>query len=77
MTEPELEARIRASRNQPPLEAGVPEDWPDAPYPYRLPGEGPCDPFAKTPTEIALVAAFMAIPALAVWGLILWLVRHL
>lgn len=33
MTEQELQSRIRASRNQPPLDAL--DDWPDAPLPIE------------------------------------------
>lgn len=69
MTGEDLNRRIRASRNQPPPNAGVLEDWPDAPFP----DQAPIEPRAHAERiGIGFLAACM-LPWLPIlW----WIIRH-
>ena len=72
MTEQELQSRIRASRNQPPLDYY--EDWPDAPSP-----DEPHFPDIKprfTRRDRALLAGAYALSASISIAVLIWIIRH-
>jgi hypothetical protein len=67
MTEQELQSRIRASRNQPPPNAGelALDDWPDAPLPIE-----------PRPRAERMGLGLMLACALPWLPIIWWITRH-